>query len=153
VEEVRLAATDDAFRCAILLAQSLDDLASLRGGPTLVGTRTADELLARWLAPDSATTVFVGSFEDAIVGLLAVTTFTRPGAAVPSGQIEWCYVQEEARGVGVGSALMETAVTWCDQKGCVDIDALALPGDRGTKQRLEATGFTARLLVLNRRLD
>ena len=32
------------------------------------------------------------------------------------------------------------------------MDALALPGDRTTKQRLEAAGFTARLLTLSRRL-
>jgi GNAT superfamily N-acetyltransferase len=153
MEEVRLAATDDGPRLAVLLAQSLGDLAFLRGGPTLVGPLTADELLGRWLAPESATSVFVGSYEDAVVGLLAVTTFTRPGAAGPSGRIEWCYVEEDARGVGVGTALMEAAVAWCAELGCVDIDALALPGDRSTKQRLEAAGFTARLLVLNRRLD
>jgi hypothetical protein len=48
---------------------------------------------------------------------------------------------------------MEAAVAWCTAEGCCDIDALALPGDRSTKQRLEAAGFTARLLILNRRLD
>ena len=58
-----------------------------------------------------------------------------------------------ARGVGVGTALMEAAVDWCTESGCADVDALALPGDRTTKQRLEAAGFTARLLTLSRRLD
>jgi hypothetical protein len=48
---------------------------------------------------------------------------------------------------------MEAAVTWCRQQGCRDIDALALPGDRSSKQRLEAAGFVARLLTLNRPLD
>ena len=62
-------------------------------------------------------------------------------------------MEPDARGVGVGSALMEAAVAWCEAQGCRDIDALALPGDRATKQRLEAAGFTARLLTLNRRLD
>jgi hypothetical protein len=47
---------------------------------------------------------------------------------------------------------MEAAVAWCVERQCLDIDALALPGDRSTKQRLEAAGFTARLLTLNRRL-
>jgi GNAT superfamily N-acetyltransferase len=54
--------------------------------------------------------------------------------------------------VGVGSALMDAALDWCGQRECLDIDARALPGDRATKQRLEAAGFTARLLTLNRRL-
>jgi hypothetical protein len=48
--------------------------------------------------------------------------------------------------------LMEAAVSWCAAQGCTEVDALALPGDRATKQRLEAAGFTARLLTLNRRL-
>jgi hypothetical protein len=48
---------------------------------------------------------------------------------------------------------MEAAVEWCGTWGCTDVDALALPGDRSTKQRLEAAGFTARLLTLSRRLD
>ena len=47
---------------------------------------------------------------------------------------------------------MEAAVEWCTARGCTDVDALALPGDRSTKQRLEAAGFTARLLTLSRRL-
>ena len=42
---------------------------------------------------------------------------------------------------------------WCTAWGCTEVDALALPGDRTTKQRLEAAGFTARLLTLSRRLD
>ena len=58
-----------------------------------------------------------------------------------------------ARGVGVGTTLMDAAVDWCSERGCDTVDALALPGDRTTKQRLEAAGFTARLLTLSRRLD
>jgi GNAT superfamily N-acetyltransferase len=125
----------------------------MRGGADLVGPTTADELLDRWMAPGAPTAVFVGEFHQATVGLLAVSTLSRPGTSDPSGLIECCYVEEAARGVGVGSALMDEAVSWCAAQGCRDIDALALPGDRPTKQRLEATGFTARLLTLNRRLD
>jgi hypothetical protein len=48
---------------------------------------------------------------------------------------------------------MASLVEWCTERGCRDIDAPALPGDRLSKQRLEAAGFTARLLVLNRPLN
>ncbi len=124
----------------------------MRGGATLLGTVTASELLEGWCDATSAVTLFVGEFHGAVVGLLAVASFTRPGTTEPSGRVECCYVEEGARGVGVGAALLEAAVEWCQQQGCADIDARALPGDRGTKQRLEAAGFTARLLTLNRRL-
>ena len=48
----------------------------------------------------------------------------------PSGLIECCYVEAGRPGVGVGAALMEAALAWCAAKGCAEVDALALPGDR-----------------------
>lgn len=95
--------------------------------------------------------LFVGEFEGAVVGVLAVGAHDHDGEG--RGRVECCYVEEDARGVGVGTALMEAAVEWCAAAGCTEVDALALPGDRATKQCLEAAGFTARLLTLSRRLD
>jgi len=152
MEATRLARPGDRAACEELLAQALVAGAAMRGGPALLGPASAADLLEQWSAPASGVALFVGEFHQVVVGLLAVTTFTRPGAAGPSGRVECCYVESEARGVGVGSALMEAAVAWCQEQGCADIDARALPGDRATKQRLEAAGFTARLLTLNRRL-
>jgi GNAT superfamily N-acetyltransferase len=122
----------------------------MRGGPALVGDATAEGLLARWGSADAS--LFVGEYDGAVVGVLGLTLATRPGADRPSGLVECCYVEDGARGVGVGTALMEAAVARCAARGCDDVDAVALPGDRSTKQRLEAAGFTARLLTLNRRL-
>jgi GNAT superfamily N-acetyltransferase len=158
METTRPAHDADRDACRTLLTQALDGARTRRGGITLVGEATPDELLARWLpgaAGEPAATLYVGEFHGALVGLAAATTFTRPGstATAPSGRIECCYVEEAARGVGVGSALMASLVEWCTERGCQDIDAPALPGDRLTKQRFEAAGFTARLLVLNRRLS
>ncbi|HEY1832065.1 MAG TPA: GNAT family N-acetyltransferase [Acidimicrobiales bacterium] len=154
MEAARPAGPEDRAACRDLLEQALQDVRTARGGAALVGPVTAVELLDAWFAADSPVAVFIGTFHEATVGLLAVTTFVRPGSAPgdPSGRIECCYVEAECRGVGVGSALMTAAVEWCEARLCVDIDARALPGDRNTKQRLEAAGFTARLLTLNRRL-
>jgi len=138
--------------CAELLAMALTTVGSMRGGAALVGDVTAAELLARWTDATRAT-IYVGAIHDVVVGLAAATVGVRAHATEPSGRIECCFVEEGARGVGVGSALMESLVAWCTQSGCHDIDALALPGDRLSKQRMEAAGFTARLLVLNRRLN
>jgi GNAT superfamily N-acetyltransferase len=154
METTRPAHEDDRAICVALLRRALSDLGDVRGGATLRGGTTHDELLTRWLhANPSDATLYVGEFHHAVVGLAAATTFTRHGTAVRSGRIECCYVEEGARGVGVGTALMESMVAWCTAQGCRDIDALALPGDRHSKQRLEAAGFTARLLVLNRPLS
>jgi GNAT superfamily N-acetyltransferase len=154
METTRPAREADREDCTALLTQALAQTRGSRGGVALAGTTTSEELLERWLhgaSPESM--LYVGEFHHAVVGLGAVTSFTRPGATVPSGRIECCYVEVAARGVGVGSALMESMVAWCNEKECRDIDSLALPGDRLTKQRLEAAGFTARLLVLNRPLS
>jgi GNAT superfamily N-acetyltransferase len=154
METARPARDDDMAACLELLAWALTDVRSMRGGPALVGNMTPAEALARWMAaPPAAAAVFVGEFHHAVVGLAAVTVALRPHATEPSGRIECCYVEKEARGVGVGTALLDSAVAWCAQRECRDVDALALPGDRHSKQRFEGAGFTARLLVLNRPLN
>jgi GNAT superfamily N-acetyltransferase len=132
-----------------LLGEALARATSMRGGPALVRGATAEDLLARWCGGGAPSQVFVGEYEGAVVGVLAVAAVDLGG--LRRGRIDCCYVDEDARGVGVGTALMAAAVAWCEAAGCVEVDALALPGDRATKQRLEASGFTARLLTLSRR--
>lgn len=150
MERARPAAAADRAACARLVTAALSHAATLRGGPALIGGTTAEELLARWADPTEAVGLFVGEFEDAVVGILAVGA--HDAGPQRRARIECCYVEEDARGVGVGTALMDAAVAWCASAGCAEVDALALPGDRVTKQRLEAAGFTARLLTLSRRL-
>ena len=123
----------------------------MRGGAALVGDATPVTLLERWTEPGAQ--LLVGEYEGVVVGLLAATAGGSAVGGRLSGRIECCYVETGARGVGVGAALMQAGMEWCGEQGCTEVDALALPGDRTTKQRLEAAGFTARLLTLSRRLD
>jgi GNAT superfamily N-acetyltransferase len=149
VELARPARDEDRPACRRLLDELLAGVDGMRGARTLVGEETAETLLARWTGP--AAQLLVGEYDGVVVGVLGLTVF--PSSPGGRGLVEGCYVERDARGVGVGSSLMEAAVTWCAEQGCREIDALALPGDRATKQRLEAEGFTARLLTLSRRLD
>jgi len=151
MELARPAGAADRQSCTRLLSQALVGAAAMRGGAALVGEATPVTLLDRWTRPGGAATLLVGEYEGAVVGLLGVTVAAE-SAGRRSGRIECCYVETGARGVGVGTALMQAAVAWSAAQGCTDVDALALPGDRMTKQRLEAAGFTARLLTLSRRL-
>jgi len=152
MELARPARAEDRQACTRLLSQALTAAESMRGGAALVGDATTVELLERWTRPGRSTLLLVGEFENVVVGLLAASATSGAGGRT-DGLIECCYVETGARGVGVGTALMEGAVAWCTEQGCAGVDALALPGDRTTKQRLEAAGFTARLLTLSRRLD
>ncbi|HEY6472706.1 MAG TPA: GNAT family N-acetyltransferase [Acidimicrobiales bacterium] len=150
MERARPATGADLAACGRLLGEALACAASMRGGPALVGKRTPDDLIARWSAGGERAGLFVGEYEGAVVGVVGVVA--QPADGARRGRIECCYVEAPARAVGVGAALMEAAVSWCSAAGCEEVDALALPGDRLTKQRLEAAGFTARLLTLSRRL-
>ncbi len=150
MELARPARTEDRQACTRLLSQALVAAESMRGGAALVGDATTVTLLERWTRADATAHLMVGEYEGVVVGLGAATTGGTRG--VTNGLIECCYVEIGGRGVGVGTALMEAAVAWCAERGCDTVDALALPGDRTTKQRLEAAGFAARLLTLNRRL-
>ena len=132
----------------------------MRGGATLVGAATGDQLLARWAPaslsrPDGplAALLLVGQIHEVVVGLAAAVTERGTDAGPLTGRIECLYVEPEARGVGVGSALMAAALDWCRDQSCTEVDALALPGDRSSKQRYEGAGFTARLITLSRKLS
>ena len=116
METARPARDHDMPACLELLAWALTDARSMRGGPALVGNMTPVEILARWMdaAPADAA-VYVGEFQHAVVGLAAATVAVRPHATELSGRIECCYVEKEARGVGVGTALMDSVVAWCSQ--------------------------------------
>jgi GNAT superfamily N-acetyltransferase len=152
MELARPARAEDHPACRRLLDDLLAGAQDMRGGAALVGKATAESLLTRWTGPGAR--LLVGEFEGVVVGVLGVTASEpaedRRGLV---GLVEGCYVERDARGVGVGRALLGSAVAWCRQQGCREVDAVALPGDRSTKQRLEAEGFTARLLTLSRRLD
>lgn len=63
------------------------------------------------------------------------------------------FTHVEARGVGVGEAMMNEVLSWAREQGCVGVDSLALPGDRQTKNFFETFGLVARAIVVHRRLE
>lgn len=159
MESVRPAEPGDLDRCAELVAAAAAEAEDRRGGPLLV-RRGADAaaarhpanpstLVARW-AGGSDHRLVVGSIDDVTVGVAAGTLTGRGGDRL--GLFECCYVEPGARQVGVGTALVADILAWFGNRGCHGVDAWALPGDRATKQLLEAAGLSARLLVLHRRL-
>jgi GNAT superfamily N-acetyltransferase len=154
VEASRPATDADVPRLAALLTLAADELEPLRGGPILLGGRRlagpAAETLAAALA-DPDVLVLAGTIDDFIVGVAVVRT-THLAEDRTLGVVETLYVEPEARAVGVGEALMNDVVAWCRRRGCVGIDAIALPGHRAAKSFFEESGFSARLIVMHHSL-
>lgn len=143
-------------RLAELCRMAIEELgARERGGPLFV-TREAraepvDESLRRLVA-DPASIVVAGTFDGAVLGYATGRTERlRDGRLL--GFIDDVFVEPEARAVGVGEAMMALLLEWFGQQGCMGIDSTALPGARETKNFFEESGFTARLLVMHRRLE
>jgi GNAT superfamily N-acetyltransferase len=155
MEWARLASPADAAELARLWDAVVAEVSAERGGPQLVGTMRRSEpspppagLGSCGDDPDRL--VLVGLIDDAVVGFATGVIGGRPEA--PTAVIEALYVEADARGVGVGEALMDAVVSWAEAAGCVGVDAPALPGSRAAKAFLEEAGFVTRLLTLHRPL-
>ena len=104
----------------------------------------ADGLLSE---PDRR--LIVGVIDQVVVGVAAVRVAMFDSTKV--GVIDGYGVLEDARGVGVGEAMIDEVLAFCQAAGCVGVDADALPGARETKNFFETFGFTARRLVVHHR--
>jgi ribosomal protein S18 acetylase RimI-like enzyme len=148
-------ATVDDLGAIVAIAQAgLDEQRDARGGSVWAvrETRPAPfELSLRESITDPDKIVFVGTIDDVVVGYVAVRAeHLRSGDAL--GVIEDLHVLPDAREVGVGEALVGVVLPWCEARDCVGVDALALPGNRATKNFFESFGFKARLLTVHRPL-
>jgi GNAT superfamily N-acetyltransferase len=154
VEGARAAAAADVERLAALVRELADELAPMRGGSIWrardARTEPLEAAIASLLDRGDALVV-AGTIDDAIVGVGAAETETLHDGQL-LGRIMELYVEPSARGVGVGEAMTELLVSWCTARGCVGIDAFALPGHRTTKNFFEGSGFTARGLIMHHTL-
>jgi GNAT superfamily N-acetyltransferase len=151
VEGVRQATEEDLPRLAELARAGIAELEPTKGGAVWAAREGRAEPLEEDLGAalaDSAARVVVGTIDAFPVGYaVARVEQLRNGACL--GVIDDIFVEDEARGVGVGEAMMADLVAWCIERGCVGIDAMALPGHRQTKNFFEESGFTARKLVMH----
>jgi len=109
-----------------------------------------EESLEALLARDDASIV-VGTIDGTIVGFGTVEIETlRDGTRL--GVIGDLFVEREARAVGVGESIADLIVAFCAERGCIGVDAYALPGARDAKNFFERSGFTARALVMYHKL-
>ena len=154
MEGVRPATEDDLARLGELARAAIAELTPMKGGVVWAArearTEPVEDSLKASLA-DDATRVVVGTIDGVPIGYAAVhVEVLNDGSRL--GVVDDIFVEEGAREVGVGEAMMGDLVAWCEEQGCAGMDAMALPGHRSAKNFFEESGFTARKLVMHHRL-
>ncbi len=153
-EGARPAVTADAALLAELAAQATAELTLLRGGAVwsqLEARRVPQSDSLNQDLQDEQAQVVVGTVDDAVVGY-GVIRLVKLHNDTMLGRIGDIYVLPDARGVGVGEAMMELLLAWASEQGCIGVDSLALPGDRNTKNFFETHGLVARAITVHRAL-
>lgn len=154
-EAVRVATPEDLPAIVGLVEALRAELTPMRGG-RIWAVREArsgpPEEVYGALLTDPAICVIVGTIDDVVVGF-GVVSAERLSDDRRLGVVSELFVDIEARAVGVGEAMLEAMVGFCQRKGCVGVDAFALPGHRAAKNFFEESGFTARAIVMHHSFD
>ena len=141
---VRPATPEDAARLEQLHREAIEEQVAARGGTVWSQREALRE-------PPGESHTIVGVIDDAVVGYARVGLDTLADGTT-LGVVTAIYVEAGAREVSIGEAMLDEVIAWCTAKGCIGIDAIALPGNRETKNFFETFGFTARMLVVHRKL-
>jgi len=151
-EAARQAQAPDLPALVHLAGAARAELESTRGGRVFFAEdprwSEPDACLGTWI-DDPDHLVVVGMIDEHIVGYGSVhLDDLHTGERL--GVIDDLFVLEGARGVGVGEMMMDELVAFCRGHHCVGIDAVALPGNRATKNFFETFGLVARAIVVHR---
>jgi len=151
----RWASEDDLGIVTALATQAIDELRPLRGGSvwSRLDARTDPidtAIRAEMLSADHV--VGAGTIDGVTVGYIAAhRQALHDGSAM--ARITDVYVLPDARGVGVGEALMLLVESWAREEALIGLDSIALPGDRATKNFFETFGLVARAIEVHRSLE
>lgn len=152
MEGARQADRGDLDAVSRLWRDAVAELDGQRGGPLLAGTLTHPDLASflREGMQDPERLLVLGHIDDYAVGVASAVC--ERDRREPLAHIELVFVEANARQIGVAGSMMEAVYDWAMAKGCVGIDAPALPGNRAAKAFFEGQGFLARLLVMHQPL-
>ncbi len=108
-----------------------------------------DETLGE-LASAEETVVLIGEIDGVGVGFIVahVAELAPQAKGERRGVVPYVFVEQAARGVGVGEMLLDRALDELRRRGIRRFDAHVLPGHRLAKNFFEAAGFAARSIVM-----
>lgn len=154
MEGCRDAQAADLARIAELARSLRDEIAPIRGGVLWANREALAEPLEeayRALLDDPDARVVMGTIDGAAIGF-GVGEIQRLHDDRRLGVIRDLYVEPDARGIGVGEAMVEALLEFFVSRNCVGADAWALPGHRMTKNFFEGHHFVSRGIVVHRPL-
>lgn len=150
-----MATAGDVPRVAELARSGIAELEPMRGGAIWRAREARVEPIEEGLTElldDAGSRMLVATIDGVVVGYSVVRLEHLVDGSV-LGVVSDIFVEEEARQIGLGELMMDDLVAWCDERKCVGMDAMALPGHRATKNFFEESGFTARQLIMHHRFE
>ncbi len=158
-EHARLANGEDLEAIAEIAESIAADMVDQRGGALFLRRESGGDAAARVRVLLDANDVkepggfaVIGTYDDVPFGY-AVVQIETLGDGGRLARIDDLAVQAEARGSGIGEAIMNLILGEAKAQGCFGVDSRALPGDRHTKNFFESFGLKARMLVVHRAID
>lgn len=154
MESARIATPTDLPQIDRLVTAIKEAMIDHRGGDVFLrreGRRGGELSLIEAALNDPNQILAVGLFDDVVLGygLAQIETLHDQ---TKLGRLDALAVDAQARGVGIGEAMMVLLQDLLREAGCFAVDSQALPGDRHTKNFFESFGLKARLLTVNKLL-
>lgn len=148
MEAARVAVAADLPDARWVLASVSDEQATHRGGSIFYRREAvrAEDRLSEALASGDAV---VGTYDGVVFGY-GIGSVEQLEDGSKLGRIEALAVVADARGSGIGEAMMNLLLETLEAAGCFGVDSTALPGDRSTKNFFESFGLKARMLSVHR---
>lgn len=146
---IRQANSDDIFELQRLELMGRANIAAERGGQLrleecqLLGNEFAD------IVDQHDHRVFLSMIGEVPVGYLVLQL--RPHQE--RGVVTHVFVEEQARELGFGDAMLRAAIDETARLGLPGIEGTALPGDRETKNLFERCGLVARKITVYKRIS
>lgn len=117
----------------------------------LVGRLRAEEGLAgapaasavRAYLDDPTAAVFVAIHQGRPVGMVSVRIVSDLFHAAPAALIQELVIDEEHRGMGLGGALLDTAVAHAAERGCAEVSVATGAGNEVAQALYRSRGFEA----------
>jgi GNAT superfamily N-acetyltransferase len=145
---VRSASASDAVVLSTLESEARQEITSFRGHESLLAAHALIDTNWASTVASSSCLVLVSEVSGQIVGYAKGDISVEGTTCI----INHIYVDQMARQIGIGAGLIAEFARIAKSRGCITLDALALPGDRKMKNLYERVGMPARLLIASKNL-